>query len=65
MKKIFLFEGKAPLHNKVGSRNQEVLEPGTSMDNVDQKGRQISMDYFEEMWTRPYYSICLPFALSE
>ena len=57
MKKIFLFEGREPLHNKVGSRNQEVLGPGTSMDNVEQKELQISMYCFEEMWTRPYNTV--------
>ena len=32
-----LLLGRAPLHNKVGSHSQEVLEPGTSRDHLEQK----------------------------
>ena len=42
-----LLLGRAPLHNKVGSHSQEVLEPGTSMDYIIICYHMIHMEQLE------------------
>ena len=38
------------MHNKVGSRNQEVLEPGTLMDHIYGSYMDHNMDHMDHIW---------------